>query len=161
MNTLAKKNTKYVPNMNKTFFLKEEERQPQWHVIDATDKIVGRLATEIADILRGKNKPSFTKHSDAGDYVVITNSTKVKFTGDKFEQKIYDWHTGWMGGYKTLTAQQMMVKHPEEIIMHAVKGMLPKNRLSRVLLKKLKVYPTDQHPHGAQVITSARKAKLA
>ncbi|MGC2310196.1 MAG: 50S ribosomal protein L13 [Candidatus Babeliaceae bacterium] len=154
MNKLAKKSTTPVTDMNKAFFLKVEERTPNWQVIDATDEIVGRLATKIADILRGKNKPSFTKHTDGGDYVVVINATKVKFTGDKWDKKIYDWHTGWMGGYKTLTAQEMMKKHPEAIIMHAVKGMLPKNKLARQLLKKLKIYVTKEHPHTAQVATS-------
>jgi large subunit ribosomal protein L13 len=154
MNNDSKKT--YATDMNKTFFFKKELKNPRWHIIDATDKIVGRLATQVADILRGKNKASFTKHADAGDYVVIINSTKVKFTGDKMDDKIYDRHTGWMGGYKTLTAKELMAKHPEEIITHAIKGMLPKNKLSRQLLKKLKVYATEKHPHKAQVTTSEK-----
>lgn len=138
-------------SINKTFFLRKEDQKPVWRVIDAQDKVLGRLATHIADVLRGKDKPTYTPHADAGDYVVVINAGKIKLTGDKWEKKIYDRYTGWMGGYKTLTAKQLFEKHPEKIIEHAVKGMLPDNKLSRKQFKKLKIYMGKEHPHQAQV----------
>src|SRR5262249_1024878 len=128
-------------DMNKTYFLKNEERKPQWMVIDAEGQVLGRLATRIADILRGKHRATFTPHNDSGDYVVVINATKIVLTGDKWEGKIYDWYTGWKGGYKTITAEQLMKKHPTMIVEEAVRRMLPKNRLSRSSFMKLKVYP--------------------
>ena len=138
--------------MNSTFFLKKEERSPRWHVIDAQGKVVGRLATEIADILRGKNNPWYTPHTDSGDYVVVINADKVVFTGAKLTDKTYQWHTGYIGSLKTLTAKQMMAKDATRIIQHAVKGMLPKNKLAAKHLTKLKIYVGTDHPHQAQVI---------
>lgn len=138
-------------DMNKAFFLKKEKAAPRWRLIDAKGKIVGRLATEIADILRGKDRAHYTPHTDSGDYVVIVNAADVVFTGDKWEQKEYKWYTGYIGGLKTLTAEQMRARRPEEIIHHAVKGMLSHSKLSRQLLRKLKVYPGTEHPHAAQI----------
>jgi len=138
-------------DMNKAFFFKNEDRNPKWLVIDAKNQIVGRLATKIANILRGKNKPYYTPHSDAGDYVVVINAKDIVFTGDKFNQKIYRRYTGYIGNMKTLTAKELLKKRPETIIELAVKRMLPKNKLSRDLIKKLKVYPNLEHPHKAQV----------
>lgn len=139
-------------NFNKVFFLRKEDRAPQWRLIDAQGKILGRLATEVADVLRGKDKPSYTPHIDAGDYVVIINADQVKLTGDKWKGKEYDRYTGWMGGYKTLTAQELVKKHPTKLVEYAVRGMLPKNKLSRQIIKdKLKVYAGGKHPHAAQL----------
>ena len=137
--------------MNKAFFLRTEDRKPRWRLIDAKDQHVGRLATLIAEVLRGKDKPEFTPHGDAGDYVVIVNAQDVVFTGKKMEQKIYERYTGYIGNKKMLTAQQMMKKDPTFIITHAVQGMLPKNKLSRQLIRKLKVYSGAEHPHQAQL----------
>lgn len=144
-------------DFNKAFFLKKESQKPRWVVVDATDQVLGRLATRVADMLRGKDKPIFTPHADAGDYVVIVNAQKVKLTGKKWDQKIYDKYTGWMGGYKVSTARQLQARHPDQIIELAVKRMLPKNKLSRQLIKKLRVYQTADHPHQAQVQTLAAK----
>ncbi len=138
-------------NMNKTYVPKKEDRQPRWVLIDAKDKTLGRLATEIADRLRGKNTPFYTPFADMGDYIVVINAEKVRLSGKKLEQKEYDRYTGWMGGYKVRTAREMLEKHPTYIIEHAVKGMLPKNTLNRGIFKKLKVYVGPKHPHAAQV----------
>lgn len=138
-------------DMNRTFFGKKTEHKPVWRLIDATDRPLGRLATEVADILRGKDRPEFTRHADMGDYVVIINADKVKLTGKKWDQKIYRRHSGYMGGLKETTAEEMQKRHPDFIITHAVTGMLPKNRLSRQLIKKLKVYAGAEHPHQAQI----------
>ncbi|HBR71175.1 TPA: 50S ribosomal protein L13 [Candidatus Dependentiae bacterium] len=137
--------------MNRAFYLRNEDRQPQWVLIDAQDKVLGRLATEIADILRGKNKPQYTPHADAGDYVVVINAEKVKLTGNKVEQKTYVRYSGWIGGKKETTVEQMLIKHPTFIVEHAVKGMLPKNKLARQQIRKLKVYVGSEHPHKAQL----------
>lgn len=137
--------------MNKAFFLRKEDRKPKWRVIDAKDKPVGRLATLVADILRGKDKPEFTPHQDAGDYVIVVNAQDIVFTGNKMEQKIYERYTGYIGNKKMLTARQMMEKNPAFIFTHAVQGMLPKNKLSRQIIKKLKVYSGAEHPHKAQL----------
>lgn len=138
-------------DMNRTFFLRKEDRKPTWKLIDAEGKTLGRLATQIADMLRGKDKPHYTPHTDAGDYVVVINAEKVRLTGDKLKQKEYDRYTGWMGGYKVRTAEEMLEKHPTHLVEHAVKGMLPKNKLSREIIKKLKVYAGPEHPHVAQL----------
>ena len=138
-------------DMNKTFFLKTGGREKKWNVIDAEGKVLGRLATEIADQLRGKNMPTFTPHADSGDYVVVVNAEKIVLTGNKMRDKIYSRYTGWMGGLKEQTATEVMKKNPTFIIHTAVKGMLPKNKLSRQLIKKLKVYAGSEHPHIAQV----------
>ncbi len=141
----------YYMSMNKTFFFKNEDRKPRWRVFDAKGKIVGRLATQIAEALRGKDRPQFTPHSDAGDYVVVINAEHLVFTGNKMTQKVYERYTGWVGNKKSFTAEQVMEKHPTRIIELAVKGMLPKNRLSRQLLDKLRVYAGADHPHKAQI----------
>ena len=134
----------------KTFMAKKEEIEKKWYIVDASDKVVGRLATKIATILRGKHKPIYTPHVDTGDFVIVVNAGKVKFTGNKLNKKKYYKHTGYMGGLKETTAKEMLEKKPEEVIRHAVKGMLPKNRLGRKLLKKLKIYRGEEHPHQAQ-----------
>ena len=138
-------------DMNRTFFGKKEAHTPAWRIIDANGKILGRLATEIADALRGKDKPQFTPHADMGDYVVIVNAEKIKLTGKKLEEKVYKRHSGWIGGLKEATVEEMMAKDPSFVITHAVRGMLPKNRLSRQVIKKLKVYAGPKHPHMAQL----------
>ncbi len=138
-------------SMNKIFFLRTEDRVPAWRLIDASGQIVGRLATQIADTLRGKNKAAYTPHCDAGDYVVVINAEKIVFTGDKMRDKEYVWHTGYIGGQKKLTARQVMDKAPERILMHAVKGMLGSSKLARAQLKKLRIYKGSLHPHEAQV----------
>jgi len=138
-------------DMNRTFFLRKEDEKPHWKLIDAQDQILGRLATQIADMLRGKDKPFYTPHADAGDYIVVINAEKVRLTGDKWQKKEYDHYTGWMGGYKVKTAREILEKHPTHVIKHAVKGMLPKNKLNREILKKLKVYAGPEHPHKAQI----------
>ncbi len=134
----------------KTYMAKKGEVERKWYVIDAKDKIVGRLATQIATILRGKHKPEFTPHVDTGDFVIVINAEKVKFTGKKLDKKVYYKHTGYIGGLKETTAREMLKKKPEEIIRLAVKGMLPKNKMRKKLLKKLKIYKGEQHPHQAQ-----------
>ena len=134
----------------KTFVAKEHEVQKKWYVVDAKDKIVGRIATQIAMRLRGKHKPIFTPHADTGDFVVVVNADKVAFTGRKWDNKIYYRYTGYIGGLKKMTAKEMLEKKPEEIIRFAVKRMLPKNSLGRSQLKKLKIYAGPDHPHEAQ-----------
>lgn len=142
-------------DMNKAFFLRKENRKPKWRVIDAEGKVLGRLATEVADSLRGKNKVDYTPHTDGGDYVVIVNAEKVKLTGKKLKQKEYKSYSGWIGGLKVRTASELLNTHPTRIIEFAVKRMLPKNRLSREMFKKLKVYAGNEHPHKAQVSKAA------
>jgi large subunit ribosomal protein L13 len=134
----------------KTFVAKEHEIEKNWHLIDASDKVLGRLATEIATILRGKKKPIFTPHMDAGDYVVVVNAERVVLTGNKLEKKTYYRHSGYVGGLKQTTAKEMLEKKPENLIKLAVKGMLPKTSLGRRQLTKLKVYKGPDHPHQAQ-----------
>jgi len=134
----------------KTFVAKEYEIDKKWYLIDASNKILGRLASEIATILRGKHKAIFTSHMDAGDYVIVVNADKVALTGAKLDKKIYYRHSGYVGGLKETTARQMLEKKPENIIMLAVKGMLPKTSLGRRQLKKLKIYAGPNHPHQAQ-----------
>ncbi len=142
-------------SMNKAFFLRKEDRSPEWRLIDAQGKILGRLATEIADALRGKDRPYYTPHTDCGDYIVVINAEKIALTGNKLKAKIYARYTGYIGGYKEVTAQEMLDKHPTRLIQYAVKGMLPKNKLSDQVIKKLKVYAGTEHPHKAQVSTKA------
>ena len=135
----------------KTYFARKETMEARdWRLVDAEGKVLGRLATEVADLLRGKNKPIYTPHVDTGDFVVVVNADKIKLTGRKWEQKVYYRHSGYPGGLKSLTAKELLEKKPEELIRHAVKGMLPKNRLGRKMLKKLKVYADNDHPHEAQ-----------
>jgi len=134
----------------KTFVAKEHEIEKKWYLIDARDKILGRLACQIVTILRGKHKPIFTPHMDAGDYVVLINAEKVVLTGAKLEKKIYYRHSGYVGGLKETTAKEMLQKKPENLIRLAVKGMLPKGSLGRRQLTKLKIYAGPHHPHQAQ-----------
>ena len=122
----------------------------KWHVIDANGAVLGRLAVQIADTLRGKNKPIYTAHLDAGDFVVVINAEKVAVTGKKETAKEFMTYSGWKGGEKYATVAQVRAKHPEKLITHAVRGMVPKNRLGRVLMTKLKVYKGSEHPHSAQ-----------
>lgn len=141
----------------KTYLPKVNVDERKWHVIDADGAVLGRLAVQVADILRGKNKPTYTAHLDAGDFVVVVNAEKVKVTGKKETAKEYMTYSGWKGGEKYTTVERLRVKQPEHLITHAVKGMIPKNRLGRVLLTKLKVYKGPDHPHAAQQ-PAARKA---
>ena len=134
----------------KTFTLKESEVEKKWYVVDAQDKTLGRLATQIAVHLRGKHKPIFAYHADAGDFIVVVNAEKVAMTGQKWEKKIYYHHSGYIGGLKQITADKLRTKRPEDIIRFAVRGMLPKNILGRRQLKKLKIYAGPDHPHQAQ-----------
>lgn len=143
--------------MNKAFFLRKEDAKPKWRVLDGNGQVVGRLATLVANILRGKDKPLYTAHAEGGDYVVIINADKVVFTGNKLEQKTYEKYTGYIGNKKFLTAKQIMEKDPARILELAVKGMLPKNKISRQLLCKLRVYTGEQHPHGAQIAESKKQ----
>ena len=147
----------------KTYFAKKEEPiDKKWVLINAEGRILGRMATEIADTLRGKDKPVYTPHVDTGDFVVVINAEKVRLTGRKWDQKVYYHHSGYIGGIKAKTAREMLDKKPEELIRHAVKGMLPKNRLGRKVLTKLKVYRGAEHPHEAQVpMTRVAGAKRA
>ncbi len=137
--------------MNKSFRLRKEDREPRWHKIDAAGKVLGRLSTEIAEILRGKDKVEYTPHTDSGDYVVVVNCEKVVLTGNKWTDKKYDHYTGYRGGFKSIAARDVLIKDPARIIMHSVKGMLPKNALNRQVIKKLKIYAGEEHPHKAQV----------
>ncbi|HXH31669.1 MAG TPA: 50S ribosomal protein L13 [Bacteriovoracaceae bacterium] len=129
---------------------KAEMANKKWYVVDATDMVVGRLSSEVAKILRGKTKPTFSTNNDAGDYVIVVNAEKVKFTGKKWDEKIYNWHTNHIGGIKRRTAKVQLEKHPELIVFEAVKGMLPKNTLGRKQLTKLKVVIGPTHGHDAQ-----------
>ncbi|MEM8777372.1 MAG: 50S ribosomal protein L13 [Cyanobacteria bacterium P01_G01_bin.49] len=136
--------------MNKTITPNQEILDHKWYVVDAADQRLGRLASEVAQILRGKNKPTFTPHIDTGDFVVIVNAEKVVITGRKSTQKLYRRHSGRPGGMKTETFEKLQKRIPERIIEQAIKGMLPKNALGRKLFTKLKVYPGPDHPHQAQ-----------
>lgn len=134
----------------KTYSAKTHEVKRDWYVIDASDKILGRLATEIARRLRGKHKAEYTPHVDTGDYIVVTNAEKVTVTGRKFKEKMYYHHTGFPGGIKSVSFDKLQAKNPARIIELAVKGMLPKNPLGREMYRKLKVYTGNEHPHTAQ-----------
>ncbi|MBT4161697.1 MAG: 50S ribosomal protein L13 [Gammaproteobacteria bacterium] len=134
----------------KTVSAKKESVTRSWYVVDATDKTLGRLSTEIANRLRGKHKPEYTPHVDTGDYIVVVNAEKVKVTGNKATGKLYQHHTGYPGGIKSITFDEMIDKKPERVIEKAVKGMMPKNKLSRAMMSKLKVYAGSEHPHTAQ-----------
>jgi large subunit ribosomal protein L13 len=143
----------------KTFLPKVDLDQRKWHVIDANGAVLGRLAAQVANVLRGKNKPIYTPHLDAGDFVVVVNAEKVIFTGKKETNKKFMTYSGWKGGEKYTSVAQIRARHPEKLIMHAVRGMVPKNRLGRVLMTKLKVYKGDQHPHAAQQPETLTPAK--
>lgn len=134
----------------KTYLTPVNEIEKDWYVVNAEDKILGRLAAEIASRLRGKHKPSFSTFIDNGDFIVVTNADKIKLTGNKWDKKKYYRHTGYMGGIKEATAQELLDKHPTQLLEKAVKGMLPKNKLGRAQLKKLKIYAGSEHPHKAQ-----------
>tara|TARA_R110002072_G_scaffold2252_2_gene18610 strand:- start:73523 stop:73951 length:429 start_codon:yes stop_codon:yes gene_type:complete len=134
----------------KTYSAKKETAKHDWFVVDATDKTLGRMATEIANRLRGKHKAEFTPHVDTGDYVVVVNAEKVKVTGNKTTDKMYYHHTGFPGGIKSISFDKLIDKAPERAIQSAVKGMMPKNKLARAMLSKLKVYAGSEHPHQAQ-----------
>jgi large subunit ribosomal protein L13 len=134
----------------KTYVATPVDRQRDWYVVDAEGQTLGRLATRIADALRGKRKPRYTPHVDTGDFVVVVNAEKIRVTGKKLEQKRYWRHSGYPGGIKSRTLAEMLERRPEEVIRKAVKGMLPRNRLARKQLTKLKVYAGPDHPHAAQ-----------
>lgn len=136
--------------MTKTFSAKEIDIERNWWVVDATDKTLGRLATQIATRLRGKDKPIFTPHVDCGDFVIVVNAEKIHVTGRKLDQKMYYRHSGYPGGLKTISLRDQLEKHPERVIRTAVRGMLPKNKLGRRIRSKLKVYAGPDHPHEAQ-----------
>lgn len=129
---------------------KEQEVDKKWYLVNAEDRVLGRLASQIAVRLRGKHKPIFTPHADTGDFVVVVNAEKVKLTGNKWDQKIYYRHSGYLGGLKQISAKKLLEKKPEEILRFAVQRMLPKNSLGRRQLKKLKIYAGPEHPHQAQ-----------
>ena len=135
--------------MMKTYMAKPQDVEAKWWLVDATDKVVGRLASDIATILMGKHRPTYTPHIDTGDFVVVINADKVVFTGKKWDQKTYTWYTGYPG-LRSETARERMARKPEKILTEAVRRMLPKNKLARKMLSKLKVYAGDQHPHQAQ-----------
>jgi large subunit ribosomal protein L13 len=143
----------------KTFSLSADAIEKNWVVIDATDQTLGRLATQVAGLLMGKHKPSYSPHLDMGDFVVVVNAAKVKVTGNKLEDKIYFRHTGYMGGIKETVLGDMMQKHPDRVIEKAVKGMLPRNKLSKHQFTHLKVYAGAEHPHVAQVNESKKRTR--
>jgi large subunit ribosomal protein L13 len=134
----------------KTYVATPSDRQRDWYVVDAEGKTLGRLATGIADTLRGKRKPEYTPHCDTGDFVVVVNASKVRVTGNKLDAKLYHRHSGYPGGLRSRTLREMLERRPEEVLRRAVKGMLPRNRLARQQLRKLKVYAGPEHPHEAQ-----------
>ena len=134
----------------KTYMARTQDFEKKWFLIDAGGKPVGRVATRIANVLRGKTKPQFTPHADIGDYVIVVNAEKVVFTGKKWEQKFYYRHSGYPGGIKSISAEKLHQKDPEEILRKAVWGMLPKNKWQKKLIARLKVYPGGSHPHKAQ-----------
>ncbi len=143
----------------KTYSVKVSEIKRDWHVIDATDQVLGRLATRAARLLMGKHKPIFSRNLDVGDYVVIINADKVRVTGDKAKQKVYYRHSGYPGGLKSITYDKLMQTNPTRVIEHAVKGMLPHTRLGASIMKKLKVYVGDTHPHLAQTKASSTEVE--
>lgn len=145
----------------KTFTLSSKAVEVRWHVIDATDRPLGRLASQTALLLRGKHRPTFTPHLDNGDFVVVVNASKIRITGRKVQQKTYIRHTGFPGGFRETPLAMLLEKHPDRVISQAVKGMLPHNKLGRVLMKHLKVYGGPDHPHEAQVNAGSKKARSA
>ncbi len=134
----------------RTFTQKQEEIERDWYVVDAEGETLGRLASRIAPILKGKHKPIYTPHLDCGDFVVIVNAEKVRVTGRKLDQKFYHRHSGYPGGLTSISLRSQLDKHPERVLIAAIRGMLPKNKLGRRMIKKLKVYAGDEHPHQAQ-----------
>lgn len=141
----------------KTYYAKPGEVEREWLLVDAEDMVLGRLATQVAQILKGKAKPTYTPHVDVGDFVVVINADKIRLTGKKADQKNYYSHSGYQGGLKETSFKEMLAKHPERIVEKAVKGMLPKNTLGRAMGMKLKVYAGSEHPHAAQ---NPRKIEL-
>lgn len=133
-----------------TVSIRKEDVTANWYVVDAENKVLGRLACEVAKILRGKHKPFYTPHVDTGDYVIVVNADKVVLTGKKWAQKLYRWHTGYAGGFREVTAQKMHERHPKRLLELAVRGMLPKTKLGRSMFRKLKVYTAATHPHAGQ-----------
>lgn len=134
----------------KTFSAKKEDVQRAWYLVNAEGKVLGRLASQLAKILRGKTKSIYTPHVDTGDFVVVINADKIRLTANKLENKVYYWHTGYPGGLKSINAKRLLAKKPEMVLKKAVKGMLPKNPLGRKMFRKLKVYAGPDHPHEAQ-----------
>ena len=147
--------------IHKTFVAKPADIERDWYVVDATDLTLGRLATQVASVLRGKHKPQYTPHEDVGDFVVVINAEKIQVTGRKLDQKMYYRHTGYPGGIKSISLRKQLQKHPERVIEHAVKGMLPRGPLGRRQFKKLKVYAGPEHPHQAQLPKPLPIAELA
>ena len=145
--------------MIKTYSPKASDIKREWHVLDASGKVLGRLATQIAGLLMGKHKPIFSRHMDTGDYVVIINAEKVSVTGNKVKQKLYYRHSGYPGGLKSTSLERMMQTHPTRVIEHAVKGMLPHNRLRARMMKRLRVYVGEAHPHQSQVKATSAEAE--
>ena len=143
-----------------TYTAKPGEIQRDWYVVDAEGKTLGRLATQIADTLRGKGKPQYTAHVDTGDFVIVVNAGKIQVTGKKLDDKMVRWHSGYPGGLRTRTLNDMLERQPEEVIRLAVKGMLPRNRLARQQLRKLKVYAGPDHPHEAQQPRAVEEAQV-
>jgi large subunit ribosomal protein L13 len=140
--------------MKKTYFARKEDftdANKKWHIVDATDVILGKLAVRVANVLRGKDKPTFTEHVDTGGHVIVINASKVKLSGDKLNSKIYYHHTGYVGHLRSAKAGEMMKKHPERVVEKAVFGMLPGNKMRSQLMTKLKIYPAGEHPHKAQL----------
>jgi large subunit ribosomal protein L13 len=141
----------------KTYSTKASDIERQWHVVDAQGQILGRLATRIASLLKGKGKTMYTPSLDTGDYVVVINAGQVRVTGKKGQQKLYRRHSGYPGGFREFTFDEMMAKDPTQVMRHAVKGMLPKNSLGKAMLRKLKVYAGPEHPHQAQTKSDKEK----
>jgi len=137
--------------MTKTYSVKASDIKREWHLIDASGEVLGRLSTRVARLLMGKHKPLFCRNMDVGDFVVIINADKVRVTGNKAKQKLYHRHSGYPGGLTSINLEKMMETHPTRVIEHAVKGMLPKNRLNARMMKRLKVYAGDNHPHQGQL----------
>ena len=150
-----------VTRRKKTYSAKLSEMNPSWLVIDAAGKPIGRLAVEVARILQGKHKPTYTPSILTGDYVIVVNASQVAVTGNKLEQKVYYRHSGYPGGFRSVRLGRVLARHPERAIQHAVKGMLPKNALARHMLRRMKVYAGADHPHQAQVAGSQKKQDTA
>jgi large subunit ribosomal protein L13 len=134
----------------RTVSIRQQDVLRKWYIVDAENKVLGRLASEVAKVLRGKHKPLFTPHVDTGDFVIIVNADKVVLTGNKWKQKFYRWHTGYPGGFREIVAEKMRQRQPERVVELAIRGMLPKNKLGRAMFRKLKVYASSTHPHAAQ-----------
>jgi large subunit ribosomal protein L13 len=134
----------------RTVSIRQQDVLRKWYVVNAENKPLGRLASEVAKVLRGKHKPLFTPHVDTGDFVIIVNADKVVLTGNKWKQKLYRWHTGYPGGFREIVAEKMRQRRPERVVELAIRGMLPKNKLGRAMFRKLKVYASSTHPHAAQ-----------